>query len=700
MSIGVASALTMQFSACQQAQRENPLLQESTIAFGAPDFSKIQTSDYLPAFETASQQTRDNIQKIVESEDSATFENTILAYEESGRLLDHVSRIFFALTEAEKTPEIGDIEKKVQPMLTELENEISFNKPLFERIRQVYDKQHNTLTGEDQKLLEEIYKDFVRNGALLPDDKMERMKAINLRISDLQQQWGDQLQEATNNAVVWVDKKEDLAGLGEAGIAQCQKDAESRGGKAPYAIVIVNTTQQAILANLDNRDLRKRVFEASIHRADGTGQSNTFPIASEVAKLRAEQAEIMGYPNYAAYSLEKTMAKTPENVYAFLKNLISQYSPKADAETKAIEDFARQTEGADFQLQPYDRFYYSAKMKKQLLNVSDDEVKPYFNVDSVLINGVFYAANRVYGLTFKERTDIPLYHPDMKAFEVIDKDGKTKALFYCDYFRRPTKRGGAWMDGFAKQSRQWNQLPIIFNVCNNAKAPEGQPSLLTWDEVTTMFHEFGHALHGILSDCQYNRLSGTSVARDFVEMPSQFNESFASIPEIFDHYARHCETGEPMPADLKERMLKSINFQTAYALGENLAATCLDLAWHMLPSKDIPTAEKAAEFETQALRQIGLFNPQIPPRYSTSYFNHVFGGGYAAGYYSYLWTEVLAVNIADVFAKRGALDPATGQDMRDKILSRGNTGDLMQMFTDFTGMAQPDASSLLKARGL
>jgi len=615
-------------------------------------------------------------------------------------LLDRVSRVFFALTEAEKTPEIGDIEKKVQPMLTELENEISFNKPLFERIRQVYDTQHDSLSGEDQKLLEETYKEFVRNGALLPDDKMERMKAINLRISDLQQQWGDQLQEATNNAVVWVDKKEDLAGLGEADIAQCQKDAESRGGKAPYAIVIVNTTQQAILASLDNRDLRKRVFEASIHRADGTGQSNTFPIAAEIAKLRAEQAEIMGYPNYAAYSLEKAMAKTPENVYAFLKNLISQYSPKADAETKAIEDFARQTEGADFQLQPYDRFYYSAKMKKQLLNVSDDEVKPYFNVDSVLINGVFYAANRVYGLTFKERTDIPLYHPDMKAFEVIDKDGKTKALFYCDYFRRPTKRGGAWMDGFAKQSRQWNQLPIIFNVCNNAKAPEGQPSLLTWDEVTTMFHEFGHALHGILSDCQYNRLSGTSVARDFVEMPSQFNESFASIPEIFDHYARHCETGEPMPADLKERMLKSINFQTAYALGENLAATCLDLAWHMLPAKDVPTADKAAEFETEALRQIGLLNPQIPPRYSTSYFNHVFGGGYAAGYYSYLWTEVLAVNIADVFAKRGALDPATGQDMRDKILSRGNTGDLMQMFTDFTGMAQPDASSLLKARGL
>ena len=697
-----------QLTACNNAQRDNPLLQESTLPFGAPDFSKIQTSDYLPAFETAIQQKRDEIAKIVENKDSATFENTILAFEESGKTLDRVSRIFFALVEADKTPELGDIEKKVQPKLTELENEISFNKPLFERIRQVYDREHETLKGEDQKLLEEIYKDFVRKGALLPDDKMARMKEINLRISDLQQQWGDMLPDATNNAVVWVDKKEDLAGLSEADIAQCAKDAESRGGKAPYAIVIVNTTQQAPLASLDNRELRKRVFEAAVHRADGTGKYNTFPLVVEIAKLRAEQAEIMGYPNYASYSLEKTMAKTPDNVYAFLKNLISQYTPKAQAETKAIEDFARtqlkslnpQPSTLNFELQPYDRFYYSAKMKKQLLDISDDEVKPYFNVDSVLVNGVFYAAHRVYGLTFKERTDIPTYHPDMRVFEVIDKDGKQKALFYCDYFRRPTKRGGAWMDAFQKQSRQRQQLPIIFNVCNNAKAPEGQPSLLTWDEVTTMFHEFGHALHGMLSDCQYNKLSGTSVARDFVEMPSQFNESFASIPEIFDNYALHYKTGELMPAELKERMLKSINFQTAYALGENLAATCIDMAWHMLPSDKIPTADQAPAFEQEALNQVGLLDAQIPPRYSTSYFNHVWGSGYAAGYYSYLWTEVLAVNIADVFAQRGALKPETGQAMCDKILSRGNTGDLMQMFTDFTGMEQPDASSLLKARGL
>ena len=701
MTLTIASALSMPLSGCQQSQNENPLLVESQLPFGAPDFSKIKTSDYMPAFKAAFQQTRDNIKAIVENPDEPTFMNTILALEESERTLDRVGRVFFALTNADKTDEIAAIEKEVTPMITELENEISFNKDLFERVRQVYEREYESLQGEDKKLLEETYKSFVRHGALLPDDKMERMKEINLRISDLQQQWGDDLPAATNDAVVWVDKKEDLAGLSEADLAQCRKDADSRGGKAAYAIVIVNTTQQAILASLDNRELRKRVYEASIHRADGTKKEhNTFALACEIAKLRAEQAEIMGYPNYASYSLERTMAKTPENVYGFLKSLIAAYTPKADFETKAIEAFAQQSEGPDFKLQPYDRFYYSAKMKKAELNISDDEVKPYFTVDSVLQNGVFYAANRVYGLSFKERTDIPTYHPDMRAFEVLDKDGSSLALFYVDYFRRPTKRGGAWMDGFQKQSRQWGQKPIIFNVCNNAKAPEGQPSLLTWDEVTTMFHEFGHALHGMLSNCQYNSLSGTSVARDFVEMPSQFNESFASIPEVFDNYARHCETGQPMPADLKERMLKSINFQTAYALGENLAATCLDMTWHMLAPEDVPTPDQAAQFETDALRQIGLLNPQIPPRYSTSYFNHVFGGGYAAGYYSYLWTEVLAVNIANVFAQRGALKPETGQDLRDKILSRGNTGDLMQMFTDFTGMAQPDASALLPARGL
>nr|WP_308265613.1 M3 family metallopeptidase [Prevotella sp.] len=679
----------------------NPLLQKSSLPFGAPDFSRIHESDYLPAIEAAIKVQRANIQKIVDNKKKPTFANTILAYEESGVLLDRVSSVFFGLTSAHKTPVIADTEKKVMPLLTALDNEISFNQPLFARIKYVYDNEYAKLKGEDKRLTEEIYKGFVRSGALLSANDMNRMKQINSRISELQQQWGNILPEATNNAVVWVDSKEQLAGLSDADIAQCKKDAESRGSKAPYCVVIINTTQQPILASLQNRELRRKVYMASIHRADATNPKfNTFPIVTEIAKLRAEKAKIMGYNTYADYSLEKTMAKNTKNVDAFLQQLIKEYTPKADAETRSIEAYAQKTEGPDFKLQPYDRFYYSAKMKKELLNISDDEIKPYFNIDSVQVNGVFYAANRVYGLTFKQRKDIPTYHPDMKVFEVIDRNGRPIALFYSDFFRRPTKRGGAWMSAFAKQSRQRGQLPIIYNVCNNAKAPEGQPSLITWDEVCTMFHEFGHALHGILSNCQYNTLSGTAVARDFVEMPSQFNESFASIPEVFDHFARHTETGKPMPADLKERMLKSINFQTAYALGENLASTCLDLAWHKITADEVPSPYMAGAFEKEQLNNVGLLNMQIPPRYSTSYFNHVWGGGYAAGYYSYLWTEVLAVNIADYFQQHGALDPAVGQAFRDKILSRGNTKDQMEMFTDFTGMKTPDASGLLKARGL
>ncbi len=701
ITLGMASALMLQMTACKNSETGgNPLLEESTLPYGAPDFSRIKTSDYVPAVKAAIEEKRANIKTITDNEEAPTFENTIVAYEESGRLLERVTNVLYALVSADKTPEIAEAEKEVTPLLTDLDNEVMFNKALFERIKTVYDNQRDQLEGEDQRLLDETYKQFVRSGALLSDEDAAEMKKINLRIADLQQQWGDALQAATNDAAVWVETKEELAGLSEADIAQCKEDAASRGGKAPYCIVIVNTTQQALLASLDNRDLRRRVFEASIHRADGNGKHNTFAICTEIAQLRARQAQLMGYDTYAAYSLEKTMAKTPDNVYAFLRQLIAAYTPKADAETKAIEAYAKLKEGSDFTLEPYDRFYYSAKMKKEMLNISDEEVKPYFNADSVRQNGVFYAANRVYGLTFKERTDIPVYHPDVKVYEVFDKDGQPMALFYSDLYRRPTKRGGAWMSEFLNQSRQRQQKPVIYNVCNSAKAPEGQPSLLTWDEVTTMFHEFGHALHALLSDCQYNSLAGTSVARDFVEMPSQFNESFASIPEIFDHYAKHAVTGEPMPAELKERMLKSINFQTAYALGENLGATCVDMAWHMLPADQIPSVEEAQQFEINALEHVGLLNRQVPPRYMTSYFNHIWGSGYAAGYYSYLWTEVLAVNIADCFAQRGALNPEVGQDMRDKILSRGNTRDLMQIFTDFTGMEHPDASGLLKARGL
>ncbi|MFC2529450.1 M3 family metallopeptidase [Segatella oris] len=702
LAAGLASTVALSASAQQahEDKRRNPLLIYSALPFTAPDFSCISETDYKPALYKAIDDQRDFINHIVSNEETPTFANTIQAYERSGVMLDRVLSVFYCLTSAHKTPIIAQTEKEITPVLTDWQNKITFNEKLFARIKYVYDHERNTLKGEDLKLLDETYKQFVRSGALLSAEKKARMEQINRRIAELQQQWGTMLTDATNQAAVWVNSKDELKGLSEADIAQCKKDAASRGGKAPYCIVIVNTTQQAILTHLENRDLRRRVFEASVHRSDGTGAFNTYPIVVEMAKLRAEKAELMGYKNYAAYSLENTMAKTPENVYAFLKQLIASYKPKADKETQEIEKFARKIEGKNFKLQPYDRFYYSAKMKKAKYNFSEDDVKPYFNIDSVLIKGVFYAAERAYGLTFERAWNVPTYHKDMRVYKVIDKDGKPLALWYCDYFRRPTKRGGAWMSSFAKQSKFRKQQPVIYNVCNYAKAPEGQPTLVTWDEATTMFHEFGHALHGILSNCKYNSLSGTAVARDFVEMPSQFNESFASIPEVFNNYARHTETGAPMPEELKEKMLSSINFQPAYALGENLGATCIDMAWAMLSSKDIPTADKAAAFEQQALKEVGLLNTQIPPRYATSYFNHVWGGGYAAGYYSYLWTEVLADNIASCFAQRGALKPEVGQDFRDKVLSRGNTKDLMETFTDFTGLKAPDTSALLKARGM
>lgn len=678
----------------------NSLMKQSTLPFNAPDFSRIKENDYLPAIRAAIAEQRAEIKKITDNKQKPTFVNTILAYERSGKNLERISNIYYALVSADKTPAIEKAQGEIVPLMTDFENEIKFNQKFFQRVKYVYDHEYTKLTGEDKKLLEVVYKSFTHAGALLPKEKMARMQEINKELAKLQQEFGDMLPKAGNEATVWVNDVKELSGLSEAGIAQCKKDAESRGGKAPYCIVITNTTQQPILASLDNRQLRERVYNASIHRTDGTGAYNTFPIIVKIARLRAEKAQLMGKKNYASYSLENTMAKNTDNVYAFLRQLIAAYKPKAEAQTKSIEEYARKTEGNDFHLQPYDRFYYSAKMKKDQYSFSDDEVKPYFNLDSVLVNGIFYAAHRVYGLNFRERKDIPTYNKDMKVFDVLDADGKQLALFYCDYFRRPTKRGGAWMSAFLKQSLDRNQKPLIYNVCNFAKAPEGQPTLLTWDETQTMFHEFGHALHGMLSHCKYNTLSGTAVSRDFVEMPSQFNESFASIPEVFNHYARHYKTNEPMPDALREKMLGSLNFLSAYALGENLAATCLDMAWHCLSSSEVPTAEQASTFEKKVLSEIGLLDSQIPPRYSTSYFNHIWGGGYAAGYYSYLWSEVLAVNIADYFETHGALTRKVGDDFRQKILSRGNTRDLMEIFSDFTGLKAPDTKALLKARGM
>ncbi len=678
----------------------NPLLNKSTLTFGAPRFDKIQPSHYVPAVKEAIEMQRAAIQQIVSNEKTPTFQNTVVAYEESGLQLERVLSVYYAVNGAHKTPEIEAAEKEITPLVTAFSDEINFNEALFLRIKQVYDNERQSLTGEDLRLLEEIYKGFVRSGALLPADKKQRMEQINARMSQLQTEFTSMLPKATAAATVWVQSKEELAGLSESAIAQCEQDAQRLGGKAPYCIVITNTMQQPILSSLSNRDLRKRVFEASLHRADGTGEFNTSPLIVEIAHLRAEKAQLMGCNTWAEFSLGRTMAGTPQRVQDFLQSLIKEYRPKADAESKEIEQYAQSIEGADFRLQPYDRMYFSAKMKAEKFNFTEEDVMPYFNVDSVLQNGVFYAANKAYGLSFKPRTDLPTYHPDMQVYEVKDGDGKSIALFYIDFYRRPTKRGGAWMSSFAKQSGLRKQMPIIYNVCNVAKAPEGQPTLLTWDDTQTLFHEFGHALHGILSQCHYNTLSGTAVPRDFVELPSQFNEYFASQPEVFAHYARHYATGQPMPADLREKMMQSNKYHTAYSLGENLTASSVDLQWHMLTPEQVPSAEGVEAFQTGALAGMGLLDTQIPPRYTTTTFNHVWGGGYAAGYYSYLWTEVLAVNVGSTFTQRGALNSQTGADFRRLILSKGYTVDLMKAFTDFTGLKQPDAGGFLKARGL
>lgn len=701
---GVAT-ITLLSAGCSGEKKDpmegNPFKEPSTLAFHAPDFTKIKNEHYKPAFEAGIEQQRAEIKAIVENSEAPTFANTILPYEDSGALLARVSNVFFAISSADGTDEIKAIESEVIPMLTAWSDEITFNQALFDRIKVVYDNDYESLQGEDKKLLSEIYDGFVRAGANLPEDKKAELEKVNARLAVLQQDFVKMNIDARNKAIVPINDVEELAGLSEEAIAQCKADAEAdENVSAPYAIVIYNTTQQDILSSLDNRATREKVYKASYHRSDNTGNQNTYPIIAEMAQLRHKKAQILGFNNYAEYSLQNTMAKTPEAVTGFLAKLTEEYLPVAERETKEIEAYARKTMGTDFELQPYDRFYYSAKMKEEKYHFNAEEVKPYFEVDSVLKNGVFYAAERVYGLKFQERFDLPGYHKEVRVYDVFDGSGKQVALFYTDLFRRPTKGGGAWMSEFAAQSHRNQQIPIIYNVCNYTKAPEGQPNLITWDEVTTLFHEFGHALHGMLSDVEYKTLSGTNVVRDFVEMPSQFNEYFATVPEVFSNYARHYETGEPMPEALKQKMLESVNFHAAYALGENLAASTADVAFHMLTTGDEVTVDNVEEFENNALAKAGLLNPQIPPRYRTSYFNHVWGGGYACGYYSYLWSEVLAVNVGEYFTAHGALNPEVGADYRDKILSKGNTKDLAQIFTDFTGLAQPNPASLLPARGV
>lgn len=704
---GLACMSLIGLTGCSSEKKEapltdNPFLEESTLPFGAPDFANISDEDFIPAFKEGIRLQREEIKQITDNKEAPTFQNTIIPLEKSGAMLGRVSSVFYKLVSADGTDARREIETEASKMLTDWDNEMNLNQALFDRVKAVYDNELDQLQGEDRVLLEYTYRGFEKNGAALPEENREEYKEISSRLSELTTQFERTIVEALAAQTVWTDDVEELDGLSEAQLAQCRHDAEARGGKAEYALVLTNTTQQPIMASLNNRAMREKVYNASIHRADGEGVSgaNTWPLISEIAQLRARKARLLGFPDYASYSVHYQMAETEQAVDDFLRQLKESFVPKAEKEMASIEAFARRTEGSEFDLMPWDVVYYSAKMKEDKFHFSDAEVLPYFEVDSVLKNGVFYAANRVYGLSFEERFDLPVYADDVHVYTVKDKDGSEIGLFYTDYFHRDTKAPGAWMDEFTTQSRFEGKKPVIYNCCNFPKAPEGQPNLISWDNVTTMFHEFGHSLHGFLSDNYYSTISGTNTPRDFVELPSQFNEYFATVPEIFENYARHYETGEPMPKALKDKMLNSVTYLAAYALGENLVASTMDFEWHKLTPDQIPAAADAAAWDKSRRQELGLDWQAIPPRYFQTYFSHVWGGGYAAGYYSYLWTEVLAVNVAQRFDREGSLNPEVGQDFRDKILSKGRTVDLNGAFSAFTGMEHSDASALLPARGI
>lgn len=676
---------------------DNPLMQPSTLEMQAPDFSKITAADYLPAFEEGIKIHNAEIDSIANNPEAPTFDNTIVAMEKAGRLLNRTSLIFFGIAGADATDDIRKIEEEITPKLSAHSDGIYMNDKLFQRVKAVYDNEYTKLQGEQAMLLKVYYDRFLQSGALLTPENKEKLKAINTELAQLSTKFGNVLKDATNAVAVFVDNKDMLKGLSEDDIAALGKAAEKDGKAGQYKIEITNTTQQPILAQLENRDLRKQVFEASMHRCDH-GEFSTDSLIVRMAELKADKAQLLGFKTFAAWKLQDQVAQTPERVVDFIKGLVANYLPKAKADAAMLEEYARKTEGADFKLEAWDWEYYAAKLRQEKFGINDSEINQYFVLDSVVKNGVFYAAEKLYGMTFKERTDLPTYQDNVHVYDVFDADGQKMAIFYTDYYRRPTKSGGAWMSNWVEQSNLLGTKPVIYNVMNIDKPEDGQPTLISWDHVTTLFHEFGHALHGLFASQEYPTLSGTSVARDFVEMPSQFNEHWASYPEIFDHFARNYKTGEPMPKELKDKFMASLDFLPSYALGENMAAVTLDMAWHMIaPGQKVGNVD---EFEKTSLEAMQLLNPQIPPRYRSTYFRHIWSNEYSAGYYAYLWSEVMDQNAYDWFLKNGGLTRDNGDRLRKILLSVGNTRDLNEAFTEFTGLEKPDVNALLRNRGI
>ena len=671
----------------------NPFAGPSPLLYRAPPFDKIRNVDYQPAIEQGMRQQREQWSAIAKETSPPSFDNTIIALERSGELLLRVNRAFNAVVGANTNDTLQQVQTEEAPKLAAHRDALYLDPQIFRRVQSVYDHR-NSLAPEQKVLVERYRRDFVRAGAQLSERDKDRLRKLNQEEATLSTDFENKLLAATKDAALVVNTRAELEGMSEADIAAAAEAAKERKLPGKYVITLQNTTQQPAQASLANRAVRRRLFEASTRRADRGDSNDTRAIVRRLAQLHAERAALLGFPTYAAYALDDQMAKTPESAIDLLRQVVPPATRRARAEADKMQALIDREQGG-FKLEPWDWQYYSERVRQAEYNLDEDKIKPYLSLDRVLKDGVFFAANRLYGLTFKERKDLPVYHPDVRVFEVFDADGKSMALFYADYFKRDNKNGGAWMDFLVDPSGLTGQKPVVYNVTNFTKPAPRMPALLTFDDVTTMFHEFGHALHGMFAHVQYPTLLNTPT--DFVEFPSQFNEHWALEPSVFANYAKHYQTGEVMPQDLVDRIKKARTFDQGFKTTEYVAAALLDLAWHSLPPGS--PEQDVESFERQSLDRYRVNLPQVPPRYRTPYFAHIWGGGYSASYYAYMWSEVLDDDAYAWFKEHGGLTRENGQRYRDMILSRGSTEDAAVLFRNFRGR-DPKIDALLEERGL
>ena len=669
----------------------NVLLKPSPLTFQAPQYDLITKADFIPAFKAGIKEHSDEIAAIANNPEAPTFANTIVAMEKTGAILDRTSRAFFQYSGLLADDEVQKIEEQVMPMLTEHSDNIYMDPKLFARVKAVYEAKDKLTDKVDQRLVQHYYDDFVRAGAQLNDQDKAQLRDLNGQLSKLATEFSQNILKSFKDDTILVTDKAELKGLSDDeidGLAAAAKKA----GKEGYLISLVNTTRQPLLMHLDNRDLRQKIWETSANRA----QSTNGPIVLKLAELRAEKAKLLGYDTWADYVLANQMAGKPAAVFSMLDNLAPKAVDKAKKEAADIQQEIK-AEGGNFELKPWDWNYYAEKVRKAKYDLDEAQIKPYFEFNRVLNDGLFFAMNKLYGITFKPRTDLPVWQEDVKVWQVFDKDGSPLALFYLDPYARVGKNGGAWMDEIVTQNYLLDGKPVVYNALNIPKPAAGQPTLLTFDEVVTMFHEFGHAAHGIFSKVKYPSLAGTSTARDFVEFPSQFNEDWAINPEVLANYAKNYKTGEPIPADLLKKIRDAATFNQGFNTVEYLGAALLDMDWHSIKAGTKITDVNA--FEKAALEKHGIYYAPIMPRYRSSYFSHAFAGGYSAGYYAYLWTEVFAADAFTYMKDNGGLTRANGDKFREDVLSKGNSQDLMQDYINFRGQ-KPTIDALLKRRGL